>query len=187
MIFSLRLSQKEIAQHLGYKNANVITMFHQGRTKLPINKVGLMADALKTDKRFLLDLAMTEYMPDAWVAIKECLSEDLSVSATDLALVNAMKTHLAGHPVVGVRPSHLEVRWPDLDACVHDNDAWTHGYNRFERGRSDDTCGAQLAPALGRVQGTSHRAGAPARRLDGSGGLGQRPQRQHAAPLGSGG
>lgn len=69
-IDSSPLSQKEIALRLGYTKPNIITMFKQGTTKLPVDKVGLMADALDVDQVKLLKLVMTEYMPDTWEAIQ---------------------------------------------------------------------------------------------------------------------
>lgn len=39
-------SQREIAAEISYENPNVITMFKQGQTKVPMNKVGPLAKAL---------------------------------------------------------------------------------------------------------------------------------------------
>jgi transcriptional regulator with XRE-family HTH domain len=66
-------SQIEVANEIGYDNPNVITMFKQGKTKLPIVKVKLLAKALGVDPVFLLKLVMTEYMPDTWDVVSEIL------------------------------------------------------------------------------------------------------------------
>lgn len=65
------VSQKEIATHLGYSKPNIITMFKQGLTKLPIEKVALMAEVLGVDPMRLLKLVLTEYTPGVWETIQE--------------------------------------------------------------------------------------------------------------------
>lgn len=66
-------SQIEVANEIGYSNPNVITMFKQGKTKLPIVKVKLLAKSLGVDPVFLLKLVMTEYMPDTWNVVSDIL------------------------------------------------------------------------------------------------------------------
>ena len=66
-------TQKEIATEIGYDSANIITMFKQGLTKLPINTVGSIALALEIDPVFLLRLAFNEYFPETFEAIEDTL------------------------------------------------------------------------------------------------------------------
>lgn len=66
-------SQKEIAAELGYEAANIMTMFKQGATKLPLNTVGPMARALDIDPVFLLRMAFREYYPDTFDAVEHAL------------------------------------------------------------------------------------------------------------------
>ena len=47
-------TQKEIATEIGYDSPNVITMFKQGLTKLPMNTIGPIARALEVDPVYLL-------------------------------------------------------------------------------------------------------------------------------------
>jgi transcriptional regulator with XRE-family HTH domain len=68
-------TQAEICDALEYPNRNVITLFKQGKTKLPINKVRAMAIVLGVDPAHLLKLVMNEYMPDAWKVIDEVLGD----------------------------------------------------------------------------------------------------------------
>lgn len=70
-------SQREIAETLHYEKANVITMFKQGTTKLPINKVPLMAEVLGVDKIHLLRICMSEYMENVWAVIESMLGDQL--------------------------------------------------------------------------------------------------------------
>lgn len=63
-------SQREIAFEIGYEKPNIITMFKQGHTKLPINKVGPMAKALGVDPAYLLRIVINDYMPELLDAIE---------------------------------------------------------------------------------------------------------------------
>ena len=67
------ISQKDIATAIGYDKPNVITMIKQGKTKLPLNKVGPLAKVLGIDPVHLLRLAMSEYHPDTWLAINHII------------------------------------------------------------------------------------------------------------------
>jgi hypothetical protein len=66
-------TQKEIATEIGYENPNIITMFKQGHTKLPLTTVGPFAEALNVDPAYLLRMVMAEYYPDTYRAVESCL------------------------------------------------------------------------------------------------------------------
>lgn len=66
-------TQKDIATEIGYDNPNIITMFKQGLTKIPLTTVGPLASALDIDPAYLLRLVMTEYFPDTYRAVEDCL------------------------------------------------------------------------------------------------------------------
>src|SRR5512134_2191569 len=57
-------TQREIALALGYARPNLITMFKQGLTKVPIEKVPALAGILGLDPVHLLTFALREYMPE---------------------------------------------------------------------------------------------------------------------------
>lgn len=67
------MTNKDIAEHVGYTNPNVISMIKKGQTKLPLEKVGVMADALGADPAKLLRMALKEYMPDTLKVFEQCL------------------------------------------------------------------------------------------------------------------
>lgn len=85
------LSQKEIAERIGYDRPNIITMFKQGTTKLPINKVGPIAKALNVDPVYLLRLVLGEYMPETWEAIEQVMGKANMVSEHDLEILQHMR------------------------------------------------------------------------------------------------
>ena len=67
-------TQKLIADELGYDNANIISMFKQGVSPVPLKKVGPLAIALYIDPVSFLRLVMLEYMPETFEAIEDVLS-----------------------------------------------------------------------------------------------------------------
>tara|TARA_B100000929_G_scaffold287774_1_gene275043 strand:+ start:505 stop:909 length:405 start_codon:yes stop_codon:yes gene_type:complete len=71
----LDLTNQDIANRLGYANANVISMIKKGRTKLPLDKVKKMADALGVDRVRLMRMALSEYMGDAYEDIMDIFGE----------------------------------------------------------------------------------------------------------------
>ena len=66
--------QKDIAAKVGFEKPNMITMIKQGRTHLPLDKIGPMALALEIDPLYLLQLCMEEYHPATWKAIAPLLT-----------------------------------------------------------------------------------------------------------------
>ena len=74
-IDQLGLSQRSLAAALGYDKPNIITMFKQGHTKVPLNKVPELADALQVDRVWLLRLALAEYDPKLLTAIDALLNK----------------------------------------------------------------------------------------------------------------
>jgi hypothetical protein len=56
-------SQKEIADGLGYCNANIITMFKNGNTRVPPEKVVPLAQMLNEPPPALLQAWLSAYMP----------------------------------------------------------------------------------------------------------------------------
>lgn len=89
--------QLEIAEEAGFDNANVITMIKQGRTKLPLGKVGSMAKALELDPTYLIKLCIEEYQPETWDAIRPYMDE--IVTADELSIVLSIRNAI-GSPYI---------------------------------------------------------------------------------------
>jgi predicted XRE-type DNA-binding protein len=83
------LKQREIALALGYTKPNIITMFKQGMTKVPIEKIPALATALGLDPAHLLSMAMREYMPESFKTIQETMGH--VVSKNEYAIVDAIR------------------------------------------------------------------------------------------------
>lgn len=59
-----RKSQKEIAAEAGYANANNLSMIKTAESKLPLERVPALANALECDVVHLFKLAMLQYFED---------------------------------------------------------------------------------------------------------------------------
>jgi chaperonin cofactor prefoldin len=81
--------QKVIAEELGYDKPNIITMFKQGVTKVPLNKVELLAKAIGIDPYSLLKKAMTEYTPGMWSTIE--IIRDRAVTDNEYEMVKKLR------------------------------------------------------------------------------------------------
>ncbi|MDP2152230.1 MAG: helix-turn-helix transcriptional regulator [Methylotenera sp.] len=78
-INSSEKTQRQIALEIGYTKPNIITMFKQGLTKLPLEKIWPLANALGIAPDELFYKVMKEYMPETFEALKPLL-EGLALS-----------------------------------------------------------------------------------------------------------
>lgn len=63
-------TQIAIAKEVGFETSHMITLMKQGRTKVPLSKVSLLAAAIDLDERILLIQCLEEYQPAEWGVIK---------------------------------------------------------------------------------------------------------------------
>ena len=82
-IEKLGLRQVDVAAICGFERPNVITMIKQGKTKLPMDKIGSMAVALQGDAFALYRMCMQEYLPSTWDAIAPILESRTRISAAE--------------------------------------------------------------------------------------------------------
>lgn len=66
-------SQIEIAEACGWPAVNMVTMVKQGKTRLPIDKIGQLAQVLEIEPHYLFWLTMAEYFPDTLYAIEHVI------------------------------------------------------------------------------------------------------------------
>ena len=79
-------TQRQVAEECGFETPNVITLFKQGKTKVPLDRLGSLAKALNVDPAHLLRLAMQEYMPETWGSIEDILHSTV-LTRNELELV----------------------------------------------------------------------------------------------------
>jgi transcriptional regulator with XRE-family HTH domain len=70
MIKERDISQSEIAKACSWPKANMVTMIKQGKSKLPIDKIGPLARILRVEPVYLFWLTLQEYMPETLTAIE---------------------------------------------------------------------------------------------------------------------
>ena len=69
---ALGITNRELADSVGYHHPNMITMIRRGKTKLPVDKVQQFADALGVDPIWFLRRVLQEYMPETLTVIEQC-------------------------------------------------------------------------------------------------------------------
>ncbi len=63
LINSSEVKQIDIAAALGYEHPNIITMFKQGKTRVPVEKIPMLAKTLAVDPHAMLLYYLSEYEP----------------------------------------------------------------------------------------------------------------------------
>lgn len=91
--------QKDIAERAGFEQPNIITMIKQGKTRLPLDKVGPMAKALETDPVKLFAMCMEEYQPATWKAIAPFM--ETAFTQEERRLIASLRA-FAGGPFISV-------------------------------------------------------------------------------------
>lgn len=83
--------QLEIAEQAGFEKPNIITMIKQGKTKLPLEKIGRFAKAIEVDPIHLFKLCMQEYQPDTWIEIQKMFSQPI-LSINEIEIVETVRS-----------------------------------------------------------------------------------------------
>ena len=89
-------TQVQIANDMGYDNQNIITMFKKGTTRIPLEKVTLLARSVNEDPGVLMRLWFEAYMPQALYDIENHIGFILTTS--EKSWVNALRKELTPIP-----------------------------------------------------------------------------------------
>lgn len=73
------MTQREIADRVGFNHPNILSMLKQGDTRVPLNRIPALAQTLGMDQRRFLLLAIEEYHP----GVHEVLCDVLGLPLTD--------------------------------------------------------------------------------------------------------
>ena len=76
------LTQREIADRVGFRQANIISMLKTGETRVPLDRIPALAQTLGMDERDFLLTAIAEYHP----GIHEVLVDILGLPLSDAEL-----------------------------------------------------------------------------------------------------
>jgi transcriptional regulator with XRE-family HTH domain len=83
-------SQREIAAEMGYDKPNIISMFKRGETKVPLDKIPLLAKALHVDPAHLFRLALEQYWPNLGEVVAQIFGH--TVSANEYELIKEIRS-----------------------------------------------------------------------------------------------
>lgn len=83
------VKQSDMATELGYDKPNMITMFKQGKTKVPLDKVTKLAKVLDIDPKMLLRRWMIEYDPSMLKILEEYFGEN--ITKNELQIINEIR------------------------------------------------------------------------------------------------
>lgn len=65
-------SRRELAASLGYKDQNIVALFEEGLTRVPLHKVPALADALGVSRADLMKRVLGEYAPHLVAVFEDC-------------------------------------------------------------------------------------------------------------------
>jgi transcriptional regulator with XRE-family HTH domain len=90
-------AQTQVAEEVGFDKPNVITMIKQGKTKVPLSKIGKMARALEVDPVFFFKLVMAEYMPDVLDVITSITNQPI-ITGNELEFIKVIRSAKVVNP-----------------------------------------------------------------------------------------
>lgn len=71
------LTQEQIADELGIKSQNMISLITRGKIKIPMERIVPLAKVLKIDPKDLLLRAIEEYQPEIYSVYEEILNQPI--------------------------------------------------------------------------------------------------------------
>jgi hypothetical protein len=90
-------SQIDIARETGFDKPNIITMIKQGKTKLPMDKIGRFAKAIGVDPIHLFRLCMNEYWSDTWAEIERLIGQPV-LTMNELEIIEIIRQSSVVNP-----------------------------------------------------------------------------------------
>lgn len=83
------LTQREIADRVGFRQANIISMLKTGETRVPLDRIPALAQTLGMDERDFLLTAIAEYHPGVHEVLVDVLG--LPLSDAELGIVTMFR------------------------------------------------------------------------------------------------
>lgn len=87
----VRLTDDEVAAAIGYANGNVIKQIKAGTLRLPINKVGVLADVLNADPVQLLRSVLNQGSPELLQTLDGIL-DPLGLTEAERSLIRRLRS-----------------------------------------------------------------------------------------------
>ena len=86
------LTQREIADRVGFRNANIISMIKTGDTRVPLDRIPALAQTLGINEQEFLILAIQEYHPGVHEVLVDVLGLPLSDAELGILTMFRMAT-----------------------------------------------------------------------------------------------
>lgn len=108
------MTNKDVAEAVGYANPNVISMIKKGQTKLPVEKVSKVAEALGADPAKLLRMTLKEYMPETLKVMEACMGNIVTENEMTMIEIwrdatNGEDPEIPAEAVFGLRQGFMTV------------------------------------------------------------------------------
>lgn len=113
--------QVQIAQECGFNKPNVITMIKQGKTKVPLERIGPIAKSLGVDPVYLMKMVIGEYMPTLLQAIEAILDGPV-LSINEMEFIEVIRSSKVQNPKLRNEEERRTLR-RFVDTLKSDNDA----------------------------------------------------------------
>lgn len=91
-------TQSSIAAEIGYEKPNIITMFKQGKTPVPLRVVGPMARAIGLDPVYLMRVVINEQHPGLMDVLEEAIGQSI-LSRNEKLMVELIREGLSGDDI----------------------------------------------------------------------------------------
>lgn len=112
--------QVQIAQECGFNKPNVITMIKQGKTKVPLERVGPLAKSLGIDPGFLFKLVIGEYMPTLLDSV-EAIIDGPVLTHNEMEFIEVIRSSKVQNPRLRTEAERRELK-KFVDGLKSDND-----------------------------------------------------------------
>jgi transcriptional regulator with XRE-family HTH domain len=83
-------NQREICDCMGLDNANLITMYKSGASRVPPNRLYSLALALGQDPWFVVRLGILEYYPEVYAAIEKAAPAPI-LTKNEIAMLKSFR------------------------------------------------------------------------------------------------
>jgi hypothetical protein len=98
--WQLSISEKrqfQVAEDSGFDKPNIITMIKQGKTKLPLEKIGRFAKAIGVDPVHLFKMCIKEYYPETSAEIEQMFGQPI-LTKNELDILEAIRSANVENP-----------------------------------------------------------------------------------------
>lgn len=83
------LTDRDVALALGYDSGKIIRLVREGKLRLPLEQIPLLADAIGATRKWLMDVAIREYLPETVRAL--IMAYGTGLTTNELAIVQLVR------------------------------------------------------------------------------------------------